>query len=190
MEVDVTHPRSLATGLAIPLSGTRWPLALALAFLLAAPVAASAQAEAAPGPKVAFAGIDFAKQEAFRRFADEFIAAAAAGDTAKMMRMISPSITATTGREVVARYLADQVLPFFAEYKQLGRSISITGTQGAEGNTFYMYMVSKTDDLRPFVVQVIEEDGARVVSNVLVDNFVEGRHCALAAGTWRCPDFR
>jgi hypothetical protein len=190
MEMDVTHPRSLATGLAIPLSRACWPLALALAFLLAAPVSASAQAGSAPGPKVAFAGVDFAKQEAFRRLADEFIAAAVAGDAAKMMRMISPSIAANTGREAVARYLADQVLPFFAEYKQLGRSISITGTQGAEGNTFYMYMVAKTDALRPFVVQVIEEDGARVVSNVLVDNFVEGRHCALSAGTWRCPDFR
>jgi hypothetical protein len=174
----------------MPLSRSCWPLALSLAFLLAAPVSASAQAGAAPGPKVAFAGVDFAKQEAFRRFADEFIAAAVAGDTARMMRMISPRIAATTGREAVARYLADQVRPFFAEYKQLGRSISITGTQGAEGNTFYMYMVSKTDDLRPFVVQVIEEDSVRVVSNVLVDNFVEGRHCALSAGTWRCPDFR
>jgi hypothetical protein len=169
---------------------TCWPLVLSLAFLLAAPVSASAQAEAAPGPKVAFAGVDFAKQVAFRRLADDFIAAAVAGDTAGMTRMISPRIAATTGREAVARYLADQVLPFFAEYKELGRSISITGTQGAEGNTFYMYMVAKTNALRPFVVQVIEEDGARVVSNVLVDNFVEGRHCAFAAGTWTCPDFR
>jgi hypothetical protein len=25
---------------------------------------------------------------------------------------------------------------------------------------------------------------------VLVDNFVEGRHCAFAAGAWQCPDFR
>jgi hypothetical protein len=174
---------------------TCWPLALTLAFLLAAPVAASAQ-RAGPGPSPlvaqgpAFAGIDFARQEAFRRLADDFIAAAVAGDTARMTRMISPRIAATTGREAVARYLADQVLPFFVEYKELGRSISITRTEGAEGNTFYMYMVSKTDDLRPFVVQVIEEDSARVVSNILVDYFVEGRHCAFAAGTWRCPDFR
>jgi hypothetical protein len=184
VEVDVMVSRSSA----------RWPLALSLAFLFAVPAAAPAQAGAAPAPRVAqgpaFAGVDFAKQEAFRRLADEFIAAAVAGDAAKMTRMISPSIAARTGREAVARYLADQVLPFFTEYKELGRSISITGTQAAEGNTFYMYMVAKSGDLRPFVVQVIEEDSARVVSNVLVDNFVEGRHCAFAAGTWTCPDFR
>src|SRR5262245_57112417 len=178
----------------MPRSQVCRPLALGLALLVAAPAAAFAQAGAARGPMVAqgpaFAGVDFAKQEAFRGFADEFIAAAVAGDAAKMTRMISPSVAARTGREAVARYLADHVLPFFAEYKELGRSISITGTQGAAGNTFYMYMVAKTNDLRPFVVQVIEEDGARVVSNVLVDNFVEGRHCACAAGTWTCPDFR
>jgi hypothetical protein len=172
-----------------------WRLALGVALLLAAPLDASAQpARRTPGLVVAqgpaFAGIDVAQQQAFRRLADEFIAAAVAGDTVKMTRMISPSIAAKTGREAVAAYLADQVLPFFAEYKALGRSISIAQTAGAEGNTFYMYMVSKKDDLRPFVVQVIEEGSARVVSNVLVDNFVEGRHCAFAAGAWQCPDFR
>ncbi len=50
-------------------------------------------------------------------------------------------------------------------------------------------MVSKADELRPFVIYVIEEDGAKVVANVLVDHFVETRHCARVASRWKCPDF-
>jgi hypothetical protein len=192
MEADMTDRRLfgvLQRGKSIRL----WRLALGAALLLAAPVDAFAQrASRAQAPALAHgpAFPDFAQQEAFRRLADEFIAAAVAGDTVKMTAMISPSIAAKSGREAVARYLADQVLPFFAQYKELGNSITIAGTQGTPGNTFYMYMVSKENDLRPFVVQVIEEGSADVVSNVLVDNFVEGRHCAFAAGAWQCPDFR
>ena len=130
-----------------------------------------------------------AQQEAFRRFADEFIAAAVAGDAAKMTGMISPTIAAKTGREAVAGYLADPVVPFFAQFKDIGNSISIAQTAGATGFSFYMYMVSTSGALRPFMVQVIEEGGAKVVTNVLVDNFVEGRHCAYEAGRWKCPDF-
>jgi hypothetical protein len=27
------------------------------------------------------------------------------------------------------------------------------------------------------------------VANVLVDHFVEGRHCAKVSGGWQCPNF-
>src|SRR6185295_12363303 len=80
-------------------------------------------------------------------------------------------------------------LPFFAPYKELARSVSITRTADVTGFAFYMYMVSKTDELRPFVIYVIEEESAKVVANVLVDRVVEGRHCLNVAGGWHCPDF-
>jgi len=135
-------------------------------------------------------GFDLPGSESFRQVAEEFIAAAAAGNMAKMMRMISPDMVRRTGREGVERYLADNVLPFFAQFKETGRSTSITRTAGVPGFVFYMYMVSKTDQLRPFVIYVIEENGAKVVVNILPDKFVEGRHCAFEAGRWKCPDFR
>jgi len=135
-------------------------------------------------------GVDFPGSESFRQVAEEFIAAAAAGEMAKMTRMISPDMVRRTGREGVERYLADNVLPFFAQFKETGRSTSITRTAGVPGFVFYMYMVSKTDQLRPFVIYVIEENGAKVVVNILPDKFVEGRHCAFEAGRWKCPDFR
>ena len=81
------------------------------------------------------------------------------------------------------------MLPFFAPYKELARNVSITRTADVTGFAFYMYMVSKTDELRPFVIYVIEEESAKVVANVLVDRVVEGRHCLNVAGGWRCPDF-
>jgi hypothetical protein len=59
---------------------------------------------------------EIGKSLPFRRIADEFIAAAVAGDAAKTARMISPNTTITTGGAGVERYLADQVLPFFAQF--------------------------------------------------------------------------
>jgi hypothetical protein len=103
--------------------------------------------------------------------------------------MISPAIAAKTGLEGVERFLTGEVLPFFAPFKEVARSVSVTRTADVTGFAFYMYMVSKTDELRPFVIYVIEEGGAKVVANVLVDHLVEGRHCLQAAAGWKCPDF-
>ena len=130
-----------------------------------------------------------AQQGAFRGVADEFMAAAAAGDTIRTARMLSPAVAAKAGRESVERFLAGEVLPFFAQFKEVARSVTVTRTAEATGFAFYMYMVSKAGELRPFVIYVIEEDGAKVVANVLVDHLVEGRHCMRAATGWKCPDF-
>ena len=135
-------------------------------------------------------GVELPQRESFRQVAEEFIAAAALGDMAKTTQMISPDVMTRTGRDAVERYLADDVLPFFAQFKETGRSTTITRTADVPGFVFYMYMVSKTDELRPFVIYVIEENGAKVVINILPDRFVEGRHCAFDAGQWKCPDFR
>jgi hypothetical protein len=123
------------------------------------------------------------------RVAEAFVSAAAAGARDKIARMLSPAIAGRTEPESVERFLTAEVLPFFAPYKELARSVSITRTADVTGFAFYMYMVSKTDELRPFVIYVIEEESAKVVANVLVDRVVEGRHCLNVAGGWRCPDF-
>jgi hypothetical protein len=39
------------------------------------------------------------------------------------------------------------------------------------------------------VIYVIEEGGTKVVANVLVDLFVEGRHCLKVPTGWQCPNF-
>jgi len=130
-----------------------------------------------------------AQQGPFRSVADDFMAAARAGDAGKATRMLSPAIVAKTGPEGVERFLTGEVLPFFSQFKSVGSSTTVSRTADVTGFVFYMYMVSKTDDLRPFVIYVIEEGGATVVANVLVDHFVESRHCARVAARWKCPDF-
>ena len=157
-------------------------LAIVAMTIVAAPVFAQT-----PAPPAIDAP---AQSDSFRRIADDFIAASATGDATKAAQMISPVIAAKTGRQSVDRYLAGQVFPFFAQFKEVGRSVTITRTADVTGFVFYMYMVSKTEEFRPFVIYIIEEDGAKVVANVLVDNFVEGRHCARVAAGWKCPDFR
>jgi hypothetical protein len=145
---------------------------------------APAQAPAAP-PDFAMA----AQEGPFRMVAEEFVAAAAAGDRAKTARMLSPAAAANAGQEGVERFLTGEVLPFFAPFKEVGRSVTVTRTADVTGFAFYMYMVSRTDEFRPFVIYVIEEGAAKVVANVLVDRFVEGRHCLRVAAGWKCPNF-
>src|SRR5262245_17205697 len=105
-----------------------------------------------------------AQEQPFLRVAEAFISAAAAGERNKAARMLSPTIAARSGPEGVEQFLTVEVLPFFAPYKELARSVSITRTADVRGFAFYMYMVSKTDELRPFVIYVIEEEGAKVVA--------------------------
>ncbi len=130
-----------------------------------------------------------AQQGAFRSVADAFMAAAAAGDAMTTARMLSPSVAAKAGQAGVDRFLAGEVLPFFAQFKEVAGSVTVTRTAEVTGFAFYMYMVSKAGELRPFVIYVVEEDGAQVVANVLVDRLVEGRHCIRTGASWKCPDF-
>ena len=157
-------------------------IALVLSALAATPLAlvgtthhdqAMAQTRAA-APDFAMVG----QQDAYRSIAEEFVTAAARGDKMKTARMLSPATAARAGADGVDRFLAGEVLPFFATFQEF-----------APGFAFYMYMVEKTGEMRPFVIYVIEEGGARVVANVLVDLFVEGRHCLKVAAGWKCPDF-
>lgn len=119
------------------------------------------------------------RSASFRRVADEFIAAAADGEAAKAHGMISSNLAERAGAEVVKQNLSGQVLPFFAQLEEIGRSVTITQTTdgfGSTGFAFYMYLVPKSGEPRPFVIYVVEEKGKTVVANILVDHFVEGRH--------------
>ena len=93
--------------------------------------------------------------------------------------MLSPAITARTGKEPVQKFLSGEVVPFFTDYKEIGRSVTTTNTTDASGSTgfaYYMYSVPMTGQPRPFVIYVLEENGQKVVGNILVNRFVEGRH--------------
>jgi hypothetical protein len=145
---------------------------------------------AAGQPRQGEAKFATATEEApFRRVAETFVTTAATGNRHRLADMLSPTVVTRTGAEAVERFLVGEVLPFFAPYKELAHSVSVTRTADVRGFVFYMYMASATDELRPFAIYVIEEGGAKVVANVLVDRLVEGRHCIKVSTGWRCPDF-
>ena len=116
---------------------------------------------------------------AFRRTVDAFVAAAAAGEAASVEGMISPSMRERAGEQAVRRVVAAEVLPFFADFKEIGKSVTIANTTDQFGNAgfvYYLYAMSRDAERRPFVVYVVREGGRPVVANVLVGRFVEGRH--------------
>jgi hypothetical protein len=157
----------------------------AASVLLVSPPGGGGQARGQVPPRFEMS----VQQDAFRSIVDEFVAAAARGDGAKAAHMLTLAGTAKAGPDGVERFLAGEVLPFFLEFKEMARSVTVTRTAEVTGFAFYMYMVTKAGEFRPFVIYMIEEDGAKRVANVLVDRFVENRHCARVSGGWQCPDF-
>jgi hypothetical protein len=120
-----------------------------------------------------------AESPAFRAVADRFIAAAVAGDAATLEKMLSPAIVARAGRETLEKVLGGQVIPFFAGQKETGRSVTVANTADASGNhgfAYYMYSVTRSGEQKPFVIYVVDENGRKTVANIVVNEFVKGRH--------------
>jgi hypothetical protein len=114
-----------------------------------------------------------ARSATFRPVADAFIAALAAGDTAKSMGLISPNLLNRAGRDNVQGKLHEQTLPFFATFKELGRSVTIAPTAdefGNDGFVFYLTMTPREGEARPFAVYVVEENGRNVIANIQLDH--------------------
>ena len=112
-------------------------------------------------------------------FAKRFVAAAAARDTKTLENLLSPAISARAGKEGIEKILNEQVRPFFADHKEIGRSVTTTGTidaHGYRGFTFYMYSMTRSGQKKPFVIYVVDEKGQKVVANILVNRFIEGLH--------------
>jgi hypothetical protein len=130
-------------------------------------------------PQPGFQGyLDLSKRSSeFRPIADEFIAAAAAGDRTRSLGLFSRKIVNTVGREVVQSHLATQVLPFFEQFNKLGSSVTIAPTNdqfGSVGFVFYLSMVPKQGEERPFAIYVVEEDGSKVIANIVLDPDFKG----------------
>jgi hypothetical protein len=120
-----------------------------------------------------------ARAPEYRTVAEQFVSAAAAKDPAKLEKMLSPALSARTGKEAIQKVLSGQVIPFFADHKEIGRSVTTTNTTDASGNSgfaFYMFSVPQSGQPKPFVIYVLEENGRKVIGNILVNRFVEGRH--------------
>jgi len=166
----------------LPISSTIRCLArrAAAPALLLIAFAAAAQAPGAAAGASPSDYLDMQAQSApFRAYADQWIALARTGDVAALANTISPSMSARVGAEAVRRSLETRVVPFFAQAPGVGRSVTVTQTTDASGHrgfAFYMYALPKDGAPRPFVLYVVEEGGARVVANIVVDHHVPDRH--------------
>jgi hypothetical protein len=116
----------------------------------------------------------------YRQFADQFVARAMAGDVGAVQAMISQQMQDRIGSAAVRRALDAQIVPFFAQGAQVGRSVTITRTTdaaGQQGFAFYMWLQPRSGgEARPFTVYVVDELGRRVVANIVPDRLVPGRH--------------
>jgi hypothetical protein len=120
-----------------------------------------------------------ARSPEYRAVAEQFVATAAAADVGKLERMLSPAAAARAGNEGMRKVLNGQVIPFFSDHKEIGKSVTVTGTTDASGNkgfAYYMYSVPLSGQQKPFVIYIVEEKGQKTVANILVNRFVEGRH--------------
>ena len=156
------------------------PLQTALWLLAAALLQVPALATAQTAPSIA-ADLQMAQDaQPFRRAADAFIASALAGDAARTQAMLSPALIARSGEATIRRALESQILPFFAQGKGPGKSVTVTRTTdaaGQQGFAFYMWLqAADASSQRPFTVYVVEEQGRYTVANVVPDRLVEGRH--------------
>ena len=145
-----------------------------VAFLLAA-MALPAKAQDVS------ADLMMAEQAApLRRVADQFVSRALAGDGPALQAMFSPALVARTGTPNVQRVLQEQILPFFAQGRERGRSVTITRTtdaSGSQGFAFYMWLLPAAGgEPRPFTVYTVVENGRAVVANIVPDRLVPGRH--------------
>jgi predicted NBD/HSP70 family sugar kinase len=158
------------------------PVLLAFAAaLLAAHTPLAAQAPGQAGPPSVEADLRMAEDAApFRKVADAFVATALAGDAARAQAMLSPALVARSGEAAIRRALDTQILPFFAQGKAPGRSVTVTRTTDAAGHqgfAFYMWLQAGDGSAqRPFTVYVVEEQGRLTVANIVPDRLVEGRH--------------
>lgn len=149
--------------------------------LLLAPALLLASGARAQKPGDAIADIRMAADAApYRQTADQFVARAMAGDVPAVQAMISQQMQERIGAAAVRRALDAQIVPFFVQGAQVGRSVTITRTTDAVGQTgfaFYMWLTQRNGgEQRPFTLYVVEEQGKRVVANVVPDRLVPGRH--------------
>ncbi len=121
-----------------------------------------------------------AEAEPLRRLADRFVARAIAGDGPALQAMFSRALVERTGSATVQRVLGAQILPFFAQARGVGRSVTVTRTTDASGSTgfaFYMWLVpGDGGEPRPFTLYTVLEGGEPVIANVVPDRLVPGRH--------------
>lgn len=164
----------------------RFLITAALALAAAGPLAftatpAAAQTGRLAGPSAA--ELQMPQDAApFRAVADAFVRTAMAGDTERVMAMLTRAVRAQAGEAAARGMLESRIVPFFRAARPEatpGRSATVTRTTDAAGQSgfaFYLWATMADGATRPFTLYVVDEGDRLAVANVVPDRLVEGRH--------------
>ena len=103
-------------------------------------------------------------------------------DIDSAISMISPNMIEVNGVEAAKEFLKYEVIPFFKIHVEINNMKSIAGATdsfGNNGTSFYYYSTDNKGNNRPFTIYVILENDNLVIANIIVNEFVKGRHEAI-----------
>ena len=113
--------------------------------------------------------------------------ALATGDADTFKGLLSPNFTAVLDEATIDGVVQSQLIPFFSDFAEPGRSNYITDNQdqfGSAGFAFYTSILTTAGEERPFVIYMVEEAGRLVVANLLVNTTFEDMHEGRSPGDY------
>ncbi len=120
-----------------------------------------------------------ADSRAYMAMIGPVVGALHSGDGAGFKGMMSKKFLAQLGEDAVDTVLRDNLIPFFADFAEMGKTMYVTDTQdqfGDSGYGFYTSMKTTGGQEKPFVVYVVNEEGQPVIGNLIIDSTFEDMH--------------
>lgn len=110
--------------------------------------------------------------EIFTIHADQAINALISRDEEAFVNMVSPNMVNHFGYSKLKDNVISVLIPFFNNFKQFDSDLTIAPTRdawGNEGYSFYQRFITKSGETKPFLIQLVEENGSIVVANLTPD---------------------
>jgi hypothetical protein len=128
-----------------------------------------------------------AQSEAYNGLVSAAESALVAGDADAFKGLLSPNFVAVLDEATIDGVVQSQLIPFFSDFAEPGRTTYVTNTQdqfGSEGFAFYTSILTVGGEERPFVIYMVEENGRLVVANLLVNTTFEDMHEGRSPGDY------
>lgn len=128
-----------------------------------------------------------AQAEAYGGLVSAAVNALANADADTFKGLLSPNFRAVLDEATVDGVVQSQLIPFFSDFAEPGRTTYIIDTQdqfGSAGFAFYTSIITGDGEERPFVIYMVEEAGNLVVANLLVNTTFEDMHEGRSPGDY------
>lgn len=110
--------------------------------------------------------------EDFITHADKNVNYLIKNDNNSFLSNISPNMMQYFGPDKLEQNIASTLVPFFNDFKQFDKNMTVAPTRdawGNEGYSFYQSFITKSGDRKKFVLQMVIEDGQIVIANLTPD---------------------